>query len=51
MVASTIQHEQRSHSLTKYNRAGIISMVLCFGLGIGNIFLFHWVILFAVICL
>jgi hypothetical protein len=26
-------------------------MVLCFGLGIGNIFLFHWVILFAVICL
>lgn len=33
------------------SRAGIISMVLCFGLGIGNIFLFHWVILFAVICL
>ncbi|KAH0287360.1 hypothetical protein M436DRAFT_56848 [Aureobasidium namibiae CBS 147.97] len=48
----TIAEELRSRNFSIYGQwAGIISMVLCFGLGIGNIFLFHWVILFAVICL
>lgn len=32
-------------------RTGIIAMILCFALGIANIFHLHWVILFSVLCL
>ncbi|KAF2724504.1 hypothetical protein K431DRAFT_145449 [Polychaeton citri CBS 116435] len=48
----TLAEEFRSRNFSIYGQwAGIISMILCFALGIANIFNFHWVILFSVICL
>ena len=32
-------------------RTGVLCIILCFALGIANIFHFHWIILFSVICL
>ncbi|PPJ57462.1 hypothetical protein CBER1_04416 [Cercospora berteroae] len=47
----TIADEFRSRNFSNSIRTGIIAMILCFALGIGNIFNFHWVIVFSVICL
>ncbi|KAM3421331.1 hypothetical protein BST61_g1729 [Cercospora zeina] len=48
----TIADEFRSRNFSIYGQwTGIIAMVLCFALGIANIFNFHWVIVFSVICL
>ncbi|KAF7187960.1 hypothetical protein AC579_8198 [Pseudocercospora musae] len=48
----TLAEELRSRNFSIYGQwAGIICMILCFALGIANIFNFHWVILFSVICL
>jgi hypothetical protein len=37
--------------LTSVARTGVLCVILCFALGIANIFHFHWVILFSVFCL
>ncbi|CAK1359699.1 Golgi apparatus membrane protein TVP18 [Cercospora beticola] len=48
----TIADEFRSRNFSIYGQwTGIIAMILCFALGIANIFNFHWVIVFSVICL
>ena len=33
------------------HRTGVLCVILCFALGIANIFHLHWVILFSVFCL
>ncbi|EME77445.1 uncharacterized protein MYCFIDRAFT_146315 [Pseudocercospora fijiensis CIRAD86] len=48
----TLAEEFRSRNFSIYGQwAGIVCVVLCFALGIANIFNFHWVIVFSVICL
>ncbi|GAB7345763.1 hypothetical protein MBLNU457_4031t1 [Dothideomycetes sp. NU457] len=48
----TLQEEFRSRNFSIYAQwTGVLCIILCFALGIANIFNFHWVILFSVICL
>ncbi|EMF11601.1 Golgi apparatus membrane protein TVP18 [Sphaerulina musiva SO2202] len=48
----TLAEELRSRNFSIYGQwTGIIAMILCFALGIANIFHLHWVILFSVLCL
>jgi len=48
----TIQEEFRSRNFSIYGQwTGVLCIILCFALGIANIFHLHWVILFSVICL
>ncbi|WPH02033.1 Hypothetical protein R9X50_00488800 [Acrodontium crateriforme] len=48
----TIAEEFKSRNFSIYGQwTGILCVVLCFALGIANIFHLHWVILFSVICL
>ncbi|KAI5360377.1 Putative TVP18/Calcium channel flower [Septoria linicola] len=48
----TLAEEFRSRNFSIYGQwTGILAMILCFALGIANIFNLHWVILFSVICL
>ncbi|GAB7363068.1 hypothetical protein MBLNU230_g3360t1 [Neophaeotheca triangularis] len=48
----TLAEEFKSRNFSIYGQwTGVLCIVLCFALGIANIFHFHWVILFSVICL
>ncbi|KAK8192590.1 Golgi apparatus membrane protein tvp18 [Zalaria obscura] len=48
----TIAEEFRSRNFSIYGQwTGVLCIILCFALGIANIFHFHWIILFSVICL
>ncbi|KAF2167130.1 hypothetical protein M409DRAFT_22562 [Zasmidium cellare ATCC 36951] len=48
----TLVEEFKSRNFSIYGQwTGVICIILCFALGIANIFNFHWVILFSVICL
>ncbi|KAK4542165.1 Golgi apparatus membrane protein tvp18 [Oleoguttula mirabilis] len=48
----TISEELRSRNFSIYGQwTGVLCVILCFALGIANIFHFHWVILFSVFCL
>jgi len=48
----TLSEEFRSRNFSIYGQwVGVLCIILCFALGIANIFQFHWVILFSVICL
>ncbi|KAF1813044.1 hypothetical protein P152DRAFT_458211 [Eremomyces bilateralis CBS 781.70] len=48
----TLMDEFRTRNFSIYGQwTGVIAMILCFALGIANIFNFHWVIVFSVICL
>ncbi|KAH9818195.1 Golgi apparatus membrane protein TVP18 [Teratosphaeria destructans] len=48
----TLAEEFKSRNFSIYGQwTGVLCVVLCFALGIANIFHFHWVILFSVVCL
>ncbi|KAJ9620442.1 Golgi apparatus membrane protein tvp18 [Taxawa tesnikishii (nom. ined.)] len=48
----TIAEEFRSRNFSIYGQwTGVLCIILCFALGIANIFHLHWIILFSVICL
>ncbi|TKA43218.1 Golgi apparatus membrane protein TVP18 [Cryomyces minteri] len=48
----TLAEEFRSRNFSIYGQwTGVLCIILCFALGIANIFHLHWVILFSVICL
>ncbi|KAK5107109.1 Golgi apparatus membrane protein tvp18 [Meristemomyces frigidus] len=48
----TLAEEFRSRNFSIYGQwTGVLCVVLCFALGIANIFHLHWVILFSVLCL
>ncbi|KXL44439.1 hypothetical protein M433DRAFT_110212 [Acidomyces richmondensis BFW] len=48
----TLAEELRSRNFSIYGQwTGVLCMILCFALGIANIFHFHWVILFSIFCL
>ena len=47
-----MSHDGMDRELTTSSRLGILSMILCFALGIANIFTFRiLIIIFSVICL
>ncbi|KAK1066573.1 Golgi apparatus membrane protein tvp18 [Friedmanniomyces endolithicus] len=48
----TLSEELRSRNFSIYGQwTGVLCVILCFALGIANIFHFHWVILFSILCL
>lgn len=48
----TLAEELRSRNFSIYGQwTGVICVILCFALGIANIFHLHWVILFSILCL
>jgi len=48
----TLAEEFRSRNFSIYGQwTGVLCIILCFALGIANIFHLHWIILFSVICL
>ncbi|KAK3679288.1 Golgi apparatus membrane protein tvp18 [Recurvomyces mirabilis] len=48
----TLAEEFRSRNFSIYGQwTGVLCVILCFALGIANIFHLHWVILFSVLCL
>jgi len=48
----TLAEEFKSRNFSIYGQwTGVLCIILCFALGIANIFHFHWIILFSVICL
>ncbi|KAK4570387.1 Golgi apparatus membrane protein tvp18 [Recurvomyces mirabilis] len=48
----TVAEEFRSRNFSIYGQwTGVLCVILCFALGIANIFHLHWVILFSVLCL
>lgn len=44
------EHEYSLNS-TAFRRTGVICIILCFALGIANIFHFHIIIIWSIICL
>ncbi|KAL1311404.1 hypothetical protein AAFC00_001569 [Neodothiora populina] len=51
-IGAQIAEEFRSRNFSIYGQwTGVLCMILCFALGIANIFHFHWIILFSVFCL